>query len=546
MRSKVIFSTLSLVFASAITFGQLEHTTWWCFGIGGGVEFTGGAPVGFNGAMTSVNEGTTNMSDAAGNHLFYSDGLRVWDANHNQMPNGFGLMGSGTSTQSSVCVPDPGNPNQYYLFTVMTGGSGLRYSKVDMTLNAGNGDVVAAGKNTLLFSPVHEKLCATHHANMVDYWVLVHQASSPNYLAFLVTAAGVSGPVTSSCGPSLNGAIGYMTITSCGSRIGTSNYDPTLGVSDFDNATGVVSNYMDLNFGSNYSSGFSPNGDLFYHWSYTPVNEIYQLDLTAGNAAAVNATRWVAATQGSWYGAFQPGRDGKLYTLNYSTNFLHVFNNPDVYGAGCNFQANAVAVNGNTQLGLPNFLNSYFQAAFCNVVLGVDLYDFKGELTQQGNLLKWTTGSETKSDYFVLERSIDAENYGPIGTIDGAGYSSELIDYEFLDSDPHPGINYYRLKQVDFNGNSETSDVILLRFGRPPYEVAHVNVNAENQLLRVANNFHQPGQLFVYDLAGNQVMQVALTDNLNEFSVSHLSSGIYIYDVSSSARSIKHGKILIP
>jgi hypothetical protein len=86
------------------------------------------------------------------------------------MPGGNGvLLGNGSSTQSALILPNPGNSNQYYIFTADQGGYinpnvGIHYSLVDMMLNNGLGDV-AILNTQIQGPPMTEKIAATRHAN---------------------------------------------------------------------------------------------------------------------------------------------------------------------------------------------------------------------------------------------------------------------------------------------------------------------------------------------------------------------------------------------
>jgi len=125
---------------------NLLYKNWWFFGYFSGVDFqTNGNPIGANGGQTNAYEGTSCISDNAGNLMFYTDGITVWDKNHNIMPNGTGLMGNYSSSQSGMICPIPNNPDQWYIFTIWP-SNGLRYSIVDMTLNSGLGAVVNGTK----------------------------------------------------------------------------------------------------------------------------------------------------------------------------------------------------------------------------------------------------------------------------------------------------------------------------------------------------------------------------------------------------------------
>lgn len=86
-----------------------------------------------------------------------------------------------------------------------------------------------------------------------------------------------------------------------------------------------------------------------------------------------------------------------------------------------------------------------FEAGFNNSNKGVDL--------------KWETSSEKNSDYFTIEQSINGNEWVEISKLKAAGNSISVIIYKSFDPDPNNGINYYRLKETDFNGNYFYSDI---------------------------------------------------------------------------------------
>ena len=162
----------------------------WYFGIEAGIDFNSGSPVPLTNGKLITKEGCSTISDKDGKLLFYTDGSTVWNAKHNIMPNGTGLFGHLSSTQSAIIVPNPSNPSIYYVFTVdephhqnawafpdqgpadFNGFStteyndsftsvpegddgfnnGLNYSLVDMTLNNGMGDIDIVEKNIQLLT----------------------------------------------------------------------------------------------------------------------------------------------------------------------------------------------------------------------------------------------------------------------------------------------------------------------------------------------------------------------------------------------------------
>ena len=94
--------------------------------------------------------------------------------------------------------------------------------------------------------------------------------------------------------------------------------------------------------------------------------------------------------------------------------------------------------------------------------LPVELVTFVAELENDINVIEWSTASEWNSDYFNVEWSDDTENWRTISTTPAAGYSTQLIHYIYYDCFPQPIINYYRLVQFDFDGESETFGPIVV------------------------------------------------------------------------------------
>ena len=84
--------------------------------------------------------------------------------------------------------------------------------------------------------------------------------------------------------------------------------------------------------------------------------------------------------------------------------------------------------------------------------LPVELISFNGVAENNEVRLTWETASELNNDFFDVERSQNGLNFEKIGTVKGNGNSNILNQYTFLDKDPYVGFNYYRLKQVDYDG----------------------------------------------------------------------------------------------
>ena len=121
-------------------------------------------------------------------------------------------------------------------------------------------------------------------------------------------------------------------------------------------------------------------------------------------------------------------------------------------GGGFDATLNNFALTGATS----NFVNSpLFQ------VLPVELLSFEGFSQKNSIFLDWSTATEINNDGFYIERSSDIENWEDIDFINGNGTSLEKQFYQYEDQSPLFGANYYRLKQMDFDGKYEYSNCLL-------------------------------------------------------------------------------------
>jgi hypothetical protein len=104
--------------------------------------------------------------------------------------------------------------------------------------------------------------------------------------------------------------------------------------------------------------------------------------------------------------------------------------------------------------------------------------------------IKWTTLAEINNDYFEIERSYDGFQWTVIGRTKAIGISNQLTDYKYYDYFPKKGINYYRIRQTDFNGTTELSKTIAVRFSNETQETIHLThlQNATSLLLWSSQN----------------------------------------------------------
>lgn len=362
--NKKIVLLLSFVIAVYFVQGQKNFNQWF-FGLGSGLDFNSGTAT-YLGGSINTEEGVSTWCDDNGQVLIYSDGSFVYDKNHALMPNGSGLMGGASSTQSALIIPAPGNPTLFYVFTTSNTAA---YSTVDLALNGGNGDVVV--KNSFLQNGVTEKLCGCKHANGVDYWILYHGSSSNTIYAYLLTAAGVSGaPVISNTGLIYTDEIGQMKFNRQATKLASAMlFMNQFELYDFDNSTGVVSNPIPFptNYPYPYGIEFSLDGKYLYTSHGLTTGEIHQFDISSGNAATIFASDYLVGTvPAAELASLQMGPDKKVYSVGWYNFFISCIHNPENGGAACNFVQQQIITPTGVNGGLPNIVYSLLSAATIN------------------------------------------------------------------------------------------------------------------------------------------------------------------------------------
>jgi len=170
---------------------------------------------------------------------------------------------------------------------------------------------------------------------------------------------------------------------------------------------------------------------------------------------------------------------------------------------------------------------------------------FSGEIENGIAKLEWVTSSEINNNYFAVEHSMDNATFSEIGRVDGFGMSNIPISYSFEHHNCSPGVNYYRLKQVDYDGKFEYSQIIYLQ-------------NADGGLGNLISYCHQSGtnleisfsevdayQVRLTDIAGKAIFEKDLdATTQTSIPVNELPAGVYLVTAISGSR-IENQKIII-
>ena len=157
--------------------------------------------------------------------------------------------------------------------------------------------------------------------------------------------------------------------------------------------------------------------------------------------------------------------------------------------------------------------------------------------------VNWTTANEVNTNNFDIERSTDGVHFLKIGSVDATTNSSTEM-YSFLDKEPINGINYYRLKQVDLDGQYSYSIIISVKInttisvniiGNP----VHQNLNLE---ISGANGKSMP--VWIVDVAGKKYKMISAVDGSQQIDVNDLAVGMYylVYQLNGNNYSIPFTK----
>jgi hypothetical protein len=178
--------------------------------------------------------------------------------------------------------------------------------------------------------------------------------------------------------------------------------------------------------------------------------------------------------------------------------------------------------------------------------LPIELISFTGyhDAARYENILLWSTASERNNDKFVVEKSADGVNFLQIGEVRGHGTTSAVHNYIFSDKDPYNGYNYYRLRQVDFDGTFELTNIILI-------DVASASVITETKIdnlypnptdgdLNVVMSVAKPSKMKmkVYNVIGELLFTTDLNFDKGRYTyvlkTSRYAEGTYIIHVEDA------------
>ena len=312
-------------------------------------------------------------------------------------------------------------------------------------------------------------------------------------LAIANTYGGVALGINTTTTNTLTLTSGKLSVQGYSLTIGTSTTNGAISggslssyIIAFDNSgtIGYLKQFINSAGGTSYSY---PVGDAS---NYTPLT----YTLTTGSLATADLTVYTKASRISgmnteitqyinrFWRVTPTGITSSIYTISYTyvdgdiiggteTGLLPIKKSGTTWykPIGSSFTTGTAEGNGSVNIGTNTLtwssLTTYSDdgaAVVGLVTLPIETITFSGKKVGKNNELTWETVSEFNNDFFMIEKTIDGENFKCVGYVNGAGNSTSYSTYSLVDYDVKEVINYYRLRQTDFDGKYLISEMITI------------------------------------------------------------------------------------
>jgi hypothetical protein len=180
---------------------------------------------------------------------------------------------------------------------------------------------------------------------------------------------------------------------------------------------------------------------------------------------------------------------------------------------------------------ISDILNGLFVVNLTPSLLPIEWSDFFAWQEDEAIHLKWTTASERNSSHFEVERSIDGLSFKPIGEKIAKGYSTKTQTYDFIDNQPIVGQNYYRIKQVDHDGQLNYSKIEVVNF-KNRTNLPNIFPNPSNGKEEITIQFNavqndENGLMEIFNTSGKLILQKYINFASHFTLRAELTQGIY-------------------
>lgn len=187
-------------------------------------------------------------------------------------------------------------------------------------------------------------------------------------------------------------------------------------------------------------------------------------------------------------------------------------------------------------------VNNYGGVSYSGLtVLPVKLISFTAKYDKETVNLEWATATEVNNSHFEVQRSLNKTDWTIQGTVKGNGNSSSIIKYSFDDKvGKMTGEIYYRLKQIDFDGKSELSNVRVVSLNNTKVNIGKVYPNPANDFVKVNINTDGDYTIILHDINGKELVRQEGTSSIETLDVAEYPTGVYFVKIQNDEVNESH------
>ncbi|QCK16374.1 T9SS type A sorting domain-containing protein [Mangrovivirga cuniculi] len=172
--------------------------------------------------------------------------------------------------------------------------------------------------------------------------------------------------------------------------------------------------------------------------------------------------------------------------------------------------------------------------------LPVELISFEARINQSELIvnLKWATATEINNEKFIVQRSIDGSTWMPVTEVQGAGDSNEILYYSTSDDNPVLGKSYYRLKQIDFDGDFEYSPIVSVNLSPNNHSIIYPNPAKNIAYIKLLNNQEINNIQLISSTGSIVTPEIKLSNGVHSFPVIQYAAGVYSLIINTEKEKI--------
>ncbi len=534
--------------------------------------------------LWDFNGSNASLSSPEGELLIYSNGQAIYDGTHEVIEDTINysqhwdnwnfiynniVINSGLPTlQGCLLLPMPNNQDSIFLFYMQLNADILKYDKLMCTmLHVKNDSINLAVRDSILSNEEMSAggLNAVRHANGRDWWILKAGKGTASFYKYLLSANGLEYYGKQEIGIDVRSGFDQMYFSPIGDKlaymhhISNMDYGAYLGIMDFDRTTGDLSNlvqehFINYTFSLGLGVSFSPNGKLLYA---TDSDHMFQYDMESNNI--IDSKEIVAEydmfeyyspqdtfqVQG-WPTTFSLmglGPNGKIYGSSGANNtrVMHVINNPNIRGEGCDVAQHSIQMPTKYSRTMPNFPN--FR-------LG-PLDDSPADTLGLNNhpIAKYRYVQDTLEDLHV--HFFDLSYYDPEDYFWNFGDGNTSDELEPNHTYAEKGVYEVCLTVSNIYDTNTSCKTIMLGTTSTTDKELEVDVsiypNPTSDYLTI--NFHNylalDGMVRFYDVSGREVKSVKLNRASTVLDLQDLPTGAYVYKVYDGVEELYTGQVVV-